>query len=105
MAGPIITKIKSWLFPEKPKPVEPDAEPSPAPEPPAPPIAEPSNLQFLNYIRALLILRDTPLKKLREEFFKLPLGSLAWGAGCVIWLYMSYAFLKWFVLRVVLGQF
>ena len=103
MAGPIITKIKSWLFPEKPKPAEPADVPVPAPA--EPPVVEPSNLQFLNYIRALMILRDTPLKKLREEFLKLPLNHLAWGAGCLIWLYMSYAFLRWFVLRVVLGQF
>jgi hypothetical protein len=103
MAGPIITKIKSWLFPEKPKPVEPEAVP--ASTQPEPPVVEPSNLQFLNYIRALMILRDTPLKKLREEFFKLPLDRLTWFAGCLIWLYMSYAFLRWFILRVVLGQF
>lgn len=103
MAGPIITKIKLWLFPEKPKPIEPEAVP--APPPTEPPVVEPSNLQFLNYIRALMILRDTPLKKLREEFFKLPLNGLAWAAGCVIWLYMTYAFLRWFMLRVVLGQF
>jgi hypothetical protein len=105
MAGPIITKIKSWLFPETPKPITPEPAPAPEPVQPEPPAVEPSNLQFINYIRALMILRDTPLKKLREEFLKLPLSRLAWGAGCVIWLYMSYAFLKWFILRVVLGQF
>jgi hypothetical protein len=103
MAGPVITKIKSWLFPEKPKPAEPAVVPVPPPA--EPPIVEPINLQFLNYIRALMLLRNTPLKKLREEFFKLPLGSLTWCAGCLIWLYMSYAFLRWFILRVVLGQF
>jgi hypothetical protein len=103
MAGPIITKIKSWLFPEKPKPVAPEAVPVPAPV--DPPVVEQRNLQFLIYIRSLMILRDTPLKKLREEFFKLPLDRLTWFAGCLIWLYMSYAFLRWFILRVVLGQF
>ncbi len=48
---------------------------------------------MVNYIRALMILRNTPFKELREEFLKLPLQNIAYAIGAVIWVFMSYTFL------------
>jgi hypothetical protein len=92
--GPVRTWIKSW-FESTPK--EPDTvpvQPEPVPELPPDPI-EPSRVQLVNYIRALLILKNTPFKELREEFFKLPLKQLAYFTGTLIWFFMSYTFLKY----------
>lgn len=78
---------------EKPTP-EPAPVPAPAPETPAIPElpeVEPSRVQVVNYVRVLAILRSIPYKKLKEEFFKLPLRQLAWLIGVGIWLYMTYA--------------
>jgi hypothetical protein len=88
MAGPIVTKIHGWLFPEdKPAPM-PDPEPAPAREPEP---VQPSVIPAVNYLRALLILKNLPLKQLREEFLKLPLAKICWMLGLVIWAYMTYA--------------
>jgi hypothetical protein len=96
--GPILTKLINWWNP-KPKPTPTPAPiPLPAPEPiptPAPevPTVTPSSIQAVNYIRALLILKNIPLKKLREEFLKLPLKQIAYTIGVVIWFIMTYSFI------------
>jgi hypothetical protein len=102
MAGPIITKISNWLFPEK-KPA-----PAPLPEPPPtvapePEPVQPSGIQAFNYVRALLILKNLPLKQLREEFLKLPLAKICWTAGLFIWAYMTYALASWLLWHLLLG--
>jgi hypothetical protein len=91
--GPVRTWIKSW-FETKPAPNPPEPEPVPV-IPPEPKPVEPSNIQLVNYIRALVILRNTPFKELHAEFFKLPLQKIAYAIGCVIWVFMSYTFLKY----------
>ena len=92
--GPILTKIINWWNP-KPAPTptpSPIPVPEPAPTPDIPPIT-PSSVQAVNYIRALLILNQIPLKKLRDEFFKLPLKKIAYTIGVVIWFIMTYSFI------------
>jgi hypothetical protein len=94
--GPVRTWLKSWFdTPTTPDPVPPADVVAPDPEiDPAVPAIEPSRVQLVNYIRALLILRNTPFKELRDEFLKLPLKKIAYAIGTVIWLFMSYTFLK-----------
>jgi hypothetical protein len=93
MAGPIVTKINRWLFPEKkPAPVP---SPEPTPEVSAPEQVKPSAIPAVNYVRALLILKNLPLKQLREEFLKLPLAKICWLVGLLIWFYMTYALASW----------
>jgi hypothetical protein len=58
------------------------------------PDIKPSNLQFVNYIRALLILKNIPLKKLRDELKKLPWLDIFYVAGVLIWLLMTYLFIR-----------
>lgn len=97
MAGPVITKIIDWFTPKK---VEPDPapaplpEPAPAPTPPEPeiPAIRPSNLQFVNYIRALMILQRIPITKLKKELAKLPWLDIAYVCGIFIWVVMSCLF-------------
>ena len=106
MAGPIITKINGWLFPEKKPAPAPEPAPESAPntvEADVPDIAQPSAVQAVNYIRALLILKNLPLKQLREEFLKLPLAKICWLAGVLIWLYMTYALASWLLWHLLLG--
>lgn len=100
---PILKKLSNWL---KPKPA-PAPTPTPAPilppDPTSAPIPTPtvdapeisrSNIQLINYARALLILKQLPLKKLREEFLKLPLRKIAYTIGVFIWAIMTYSLLK-----------
>jgi len=88
----MFSRIRNWLYPEKDAP---QPEPTPAPEPapviPAPPVITPSNIQLINYVRALAILRSIPFNQLRTEFFKLPLRKIGWVLGVTFWLYMTYA--------------
>ena len=92
---PVITGIKKRIWPDK-KPDE-----NPAPLPPTPPInppnfpddIKPSNFNFVNYLRALMILRAIPFAKLREEILKLPLKRIAYVCGVFIWVYMTYTFI------------
>ncbi len=58
------------------------------------PDIKPSNLQFVNYIRALLILKNIPLKKLRDELKKLPWLDIFYVAGILIWALMTYLFIR-----------
>jgi hypothetical protein len=95
--GPILTKLINWWNP-KPKPTPTPAPipvPEPTPTPDIPPIT-PSNIQAVNYIRALLILKQIPIKKLREEFLKLPLKKIAYTIGVVIWFIVTYSFITRF---------
>jgi hypothetical protein len=91
--GPIITRIRNWFSPEVPPP-SPEPLPTPAPEPDAK-IPEPSRIQVLNFIRALMILRNAPFKELSAEFAKLPHKKIAYAIGAIIWVFMSYTFLKY----------
>lgn len=110
MAGPIITRVKGWLFPDKTPEPDSDVSPTPEPQPDTPtppkqddvPVARPSAIQAVNYIRAFLILKNLPLKKLRDSFFKLPLRQIFWVIGLCIWVYMSYALVK-LLLNTVFG--
>jgi hypothetical protein len=101
--GPILEKISNWW---KPKPA-PTPTPTPAPISPPDPTSTPiptptvdtpsisrSNIQLINYVRALMILKQIPLKKLREEFLKLPLQKIAYTIGVFIWAIMTYLLLK-----------
>jgi hypothetical protein len=94
MMGPILTKISNWWNPKPtPAPIPaPEPTPEPAPTPDTPPIT-PSRVQAVNYIRALLILKQIPIKQLREEFLKLPLKKIAYTIGVVIWFIMTYSFI------------
>ena len=101
MAGPIITKINGWLFPEKKPPTVPSPEPDPAVVEPE--TIQPSAIPAINYVRALLILKNLPLKQLREEFLKLPLAKICWLAGLLIWMYMTYALASWLLWHLLLS--
>lgn len=92
--GPVRTWIKSWFETKTPDPAPEPVVPA-EPEKPEPDPVEPSRIQLVNYIRALMILRNTPFKELRDEFLKLPLQKIAYAIGCVIWVVMSYTFLKY----------
>lgn len=69
-----------WIFPRKP---EPDGIPE----------IKPSNLQFINYIRALMILQKIPFAKLRDELKKLPWLDILYVLGWFVWLFMSGLFI------------
>lgn len=90
----------SW-FPWRRK-KEDDTPPVPAPEPKEPaveiPEIKPSNLQFVNYIRALLILKNIPFTKLRDELKKLPWLDIFYVLGILIWIFMSCLFIRQLVL-------
>jgi hypothetical protein len=91
MAGPIITKIRDWLYPKKDDP-KPTPAPTPQPEPvDDKPLIAPSSIQFVNYIRAIMILRNIPITKLQAEFAKIPWLDIGYIAGVFIWVYMTYA--------------
>jgi hypothetical protein len=79
----MFNRLRDWLYPKKV-----DPQPAPTPEPP---VILPSNIQLVNYIRALAILRNIPFQQLRAEFFKLPLRKISWVLGVTFWLYMTYA--------------
>lgn len=88
----MFNKLRKWLYPKKdaPQPApSPDVEP--APVIPEPPVVTPSNIQLINYVRALAILRSIPFQQLRTEFFKLPLRKIGWVVGVTFWIYMTYA--------------
>jgi hypothetical protein len=68
-----------WLFPKKPAPDD-------IPE------IKPSNIQFVNYIRALLILKKIPFKQLLAELKKLPWLDICYVIGVFIWLFMTGLF-------------
>lgn len=88
----MFNKLRNWLYTKKVAPLpEPTPTPEPAPVVPEPPIITPSNIQLINYIRALAILRNIPFQQLRTEFFKLPLRKIGWVLGVTFWLYMTYA--------------
>lgn len=90
---PVITYVrKKWTPDKKPEtPPEPDKEkPEEIPAEPDPVVVTPSSLNVVNYLRALMILRNTPFKKLWAEFLKLPLKKLAYATGLIIWVYMTY---------------
>jgi hypothetical protein len=98
--GPILEKISNWWKPKPAPTPTPTPAPIPVPEPPPKPTptlditpATPSKIQAVNYIRALLILKQIPFKKLREEFLKLPLKQIAYTIGVVIWFIMTYSFI------------
>ena len=92
--GPILTKIKNLFGPKTP------VEPEPAPVMPDKPVepeiptinVSPSGINAVNYIRALMILRGIDFKKLREEFFKLPLKQLGIMTGLIVWCGLTYWF-------------
>jgi hypothetical protein len=87
----MFNRLRDWLYPKKVDP-QPAPVPAPAPAPkPEPPVITPSNIQLVNYIRALAILRGIPFQQLRTEFFKLPLRKIGWVLGVTFWLYMTYA--------------
>jgi hypothetical protein len=67
------------------------------PETPVPEI-KPSNLQFVNYIRALLILNQIPFRKLRDELKKLPWLDIFYVLGILVWILMSYLLIRQLVL-------
>jgi hypothetical protein len=90
--GPLLTRIKNWWSPAPV--VTPEPEPKPQPEV-VPDVPEPSRVQFVNYIRALLILRNAPFKELHAEFMKLPHKKIAYAVGTAIWVFMTYTFLKY----------
>lgn len=92
---PVISGVRKKLFPDK----EPEVPPTPTPavddvtpetKPEQPTMPEPGLLNSVNYIRAWLILRNTPFKELRAEFLKLPLKKLAYVGGLIVWAYMTY---------------
>lgn len=85
----------SWIPWRKKKENQP-VTPAPAPDPPPIEIPEikPSNLQFVNYIRALLILKNIPLTKLRDELKKLPWLDIFYVLGILVWILMSYLLIK-----------
>ncbi len=92
---PIITGVKKRIWPDK----TPDEKPLPLPPSPPAPLPEfpanitPSNFNFVNYLRALMLLRAIPFAKLREEILKLPLKKIAYVFGVFIWIYMTYTFI------------
>jgi hypothetical protein len=91
MDYPLITRVRNWWKPPKPAP---EIPPTPAPEPEAPPVTppaiKPSRVQFVNYLRAIAILRSIPFTAFLSAFLKLPLRRIAYAVGLAIWLYMSY---------------
>jgi hypothetical protein len=89
---PVISWAKKKLTPDKPVDIVPD---SPAPPPPTPPLVTPSAINSINYLRAWLLLKKIPFKKLRDEFLKLPLKDLAYIGGLFIWVYMTYTLVMW----------
>jgi hypothetical protein len=99
---PVISWAKKKLTPDEPVDVPPDenitpdtpADPVPAP---APPLVKPSAINSINYLRAWLLLKKIPFKKLRDEFLKLPLKDLAYIGGLFIWVYMTYTLVMWFL--------
>lgn len=86
----------SWIPWRRKKEDNPAPSPKPAPEEPQVVIPEikPSNLQFVNYIRALLILKNIPFTKLRDELKKLPWLDILYVVGIFIWIFMSYLFVR-----------
>jgi hypothetical protein len=76
----------NWLKrkkPEKPK------------DPPDVPLVKPSPVQAVNYVRALLILKNIPFKELMQELRKLPWFKITYCVGVIIWLYMTGLFLNY----------
>lgn len=63
------------------------------------PEIKPSNLRAINYIRALLILKNTPFKKLYVELKKLPWLDILYVLGVLVWVFMS-GLLVWQLVRV-----
>ena len=89
--GPLLTKLKKLVFPDKaPAPTPaPQPEPAPVPEPTAPDV-KPSAINAVNYIRALMVLRNIDFAKLRAEFSKLPLRQLGIIFGLLLWCALTY---------------
>jgi hypothetical protein len=86
----LFTRIRNWFVP--PPPPKPGPLPLPVPDLTIP---TPGPLQWVNYMRALLILRNTPFKELHKAFSKLPHAKIAYTTGAVIWLVMTYKFLQY----------
>jgi hypothetical protein len=85
----IVKRVKNWVWPTKP-------EPTPAPQPiPIPSIPKPGPVQLINYLRALAILRNIPVKDLQDKFAKLPKKLILYGTGAVIWIIMTYQFISY----------
>ena len=98
MPRPVLDALRRLWSPEKDEPA-PAPTPAPVPEPtpapvPAPvvpvPNVKPGPINSINYVRALLLLRKIPIKKLREEFLKLPLRQIGFILGFIVWLGLSY---------------
>lgn len=82
----------NWLRRKKP-------EPPAAPE--EPPLIKPSPVQAVNYVRALLILKNIPFKELVQELRKLPWFKITYCLGVIIWIYMTCLFFT-YLMRAIL---
>jgi hypothetical protein len=58
---------------------------------PEPKLPRPSSVQLVNYIRAAMILRNIPFKKLGDELKKVPWFTVVYITGVVVWVYMTYS--------------
>lgn len=94
MARPVIKWLRGWLSPA----IKPDIPDKPAPVIPEPAVPKPTGLPLADYVRALLVLRAIPFKKLRIAFLALPLRQIFYVIGCVIWVIMTYSFIT-YILR------
>lgn len=83
--------VFNWRKKKEPK--EPEV-PAIVPAPVTPEVSEikPSNFQVINYVRALLILKNTPFKKLYVELKKLPWLDIFYVLGVLVWIFMSGLF-------------